>query len=337
VNPEQHCLNCGSPDASVFLKAIDIFGDTHEYYRCNECQLVYLWPLPDEAHLKQVYNSDYYGVGEKEKFSSGMIVRVIDRFAGRRAKRFARYLKGGARIMDVGCGNGRFLEHLHSLKRNFELNGIEIDPGAALRASKRLKARAWIHTVTDIEKFFGKQSFDALSYVHVFEHIQNPALVMDQFEKVLRPGGSVLIVIPNIESLQAKEYKHNWFHLDPPRHLHFYPPGLLIKEMEKRGFHSEYIRYFDPEQNPYGELQSMLNLLLKKRDVLYERLKGNFEYAPEYGRMSVFLMKLLFLLLMPLCILGDIIAAKRKNSATVEILFRKSPAEEKITLNHLPR
>jgi tRNA G46 methylase TrmB len=58
--------------------------------------------------------------------------------------------------MDVGCGNGRFLEHLHGLKKNFELNGIEIFPRAALRASKRLNGKAWIHTVSELEKFSAK-------------------------------------------------------------------------------------------------------------------------------------------------------------------------------------
>lgn len=324
------CLNCKSAEHRIFVKAADIAGKQHIFLKCSGCGLVFLWPQPDESMLESMYGPEYYGEDQEEKFRNGLIVKGINYFAVRRARRFAMHIERGARVMDVGCGNGRFLEHLSEMKMQFELNGIEIQPKAALRASSRLRERAWIHTVTDIEKFFGKQSFNAVSYIHVFEHLPDPAGTMDQMSEIIRPGGTVMIVIPNIASLQAKEYKHKWFHLDPPRHLHFYPPQLLINEMLKRGFHSVSVRYFDPEQNPYGELQSMLNVLLKKRDVLFERLKGNYKYAPEYGKFSIFMMKLFFIMLMPLCLLLDIIAAKRKNSATVEIIFRKAIDEEQV-------
>ncbi len=323
MNHQTQCLNCHSAESESFLMAEDMYGGVHRFHQCLSCGLVYIWPLPEEQELTGMYDESYYGTGEKEKFRSSFIIRFINFFSAKRAKRFARFLKHGARVMDVGCGNGRFLENLHKLNRNFELNGIELSAKTALRASERLKAKAWIHTVTDIERFFGSNSFDAISYIHVFEHISNPAEVMDQLKKVVIKDGVVMIVIPNIESRQFSEYRHNWFHLDPPRHIHFYSRQLLITEMNARGFELISSRGFDPEQNPYGEMQSMLNTVFHKRDVLFERLKGNKNYAPQIKWYGILLMILFAFLLMPLCFLGDIIASVNKKNATFELIFLK--------------
>lgn len=323
------CLNCGYGLNDEVFMAADTSENIYRYVRCRQCGLVFISPHPETSVIEKTYESEYYGEGETEKFNNKIIVRMIDRFSAKRAGRFANHLKSGARILDVGCGNGRFLEHLHSQKRQFELNGIEISARAALRASTRLKAKAWIHTVTDIQQFFGKQSFDGISFVHVFEHLSNPSEMLDQLEVVIRPEGTVMIVIPNICSRQAKKYKQYWFHLDPPRHLHFYPPLLLKEEMIKRGFECVFEKYHDAEQNPYGAVQSMLNLITDKRDVLFERLKGNRSYAHFYGWFRIALMKLFWLGIFPFCFISDRIAALRRKGATVEFIFRKSPKEDR--------
>jgi len=323
VNLQNICLNCGAEDSPLYLTASDIFQQQHQYYKCDCCGLVFMYPLPSDDILARAYDTSYYGEGDTEKFKSSLVVKFIDRMSKRRAVRFASHLNARARIMDVGCGNGRFLEHLHGLKKNYDLNGIEVNAKAALRASERLSSKAWIHTVTDLETFFGRNAFNGISYIHVFEHIDNPRETMDQLETVVRTDGIVMIVIPNVESRQAKRFGSHWLHLDPPRHIHFYPPELLCSEMEKRGFVLISEKYSDPEQNPYGAVQSLLNRMLKKRDVLFERLKGNHQYAPEYRKIHILLMKLFLMLTWPVFFLGDFLVSKKKQSATAEFIFRK--------------
>jgi ubiquinone/menaquinone biosynthesis C-methylase UbiE len=317
------CINCNSDDLSDYFTAYDLFEQKHDYLKCNACDLVFMHPFPSNQIQEKAYNSEYYGTDEEEKFESKFIVSFINYFVRKRAKRLARHLPNGAKIMDVGCGNGRFLEHLSAINRQFQLNGIEVHTKAALRATRRLKAKAWIHTITDLKKYFGKHAFDGVSYIHVFEHVANPVEVLDQLADVVKPHGVVQIVIPNIASKQAAKYKHNWLHLDPPRHLHFYPPSLLIEEMQKRGFEVIERKYHDIEQNPFGAIQSQLNVWLKKRDVLFERLKGNKTYAPEYKKIHVFFMKLFWISMLPFLLLCDRILAFYKQTATVDFIFRK--------------
>jgi hypothetical protein len=69
--------------------------------------------------------------------------------------------------------------------------------------------------------------------------------------------------------------------------------------------------------------QSLLNTLFRKREVLFERLKGNTAYAPEYGAVSVALQKGFFILSSPFFILTDAVVSSLKMGATVEFIFEK--------------
>lgn len=317
------CLNCGSIKGIKLFTTEDVFDNLHIYYRCTNCSLVFLWPLPDKEMFSLIYDSDYYGEGQEEKFQSSVVVRLIDFFSRYRASRICKLLPFNARIIDVGCGNGRLLEHLFEMNKYFELYGVEINARAVKRASKRLKGKAEIYKLENLDQHFTENSIDGVVFIHVFEHMPDPSSVMDQLEAVVRTFGIVMMVIPNIHSRQANKYKGKWFHLDPPRHLHFYPLKLLVEEMGKRGFVLVSEAYSDLEQNPFGAFQSMLNTLLTKRDVLYERLKGNKRYAPGFKNVSVLLMKLLWFFAMPFCVIMDFIDANRAKGASMEIIFRK--------------
>jgi hypothetical protein len=128
---------------------------------------------------------------------------------------------------------------------------------------------------------------------------------------------------PNIDSWQSKMFKGKWLHLDPPRHLFFFAPLDFVEMMKKRGFLLESKKFFSPEQNPYGMIQSTLNLFTKKREVLFENLKGNTAYAPEYGKINIIFQKLFFLGAMPFFMVADVFATIAGKSATVEFTFRK--------------
>ena len=82
-------------------------------------------------------------------------------------------------------------------------------------------------------------------------------------------------------------------------------------------------KYFSFEQNPYGAIQSILNKLCKKREVLYERLKGNYTYAPEYSRTNIIFQKLFFFVSFPIFAFTEIFSSILKVGATVEFTFKK--------------
>jgi hypothetical protein len=93
--------------------------------------------------------------------------------------------------------------------------------------------------------------------------------------------------------------------------------------MRSYGFKKIKTTYLSIEQNPFGMIQSIFNLFCTKREVLYERLKGNKTYAPEYSSANIFFQKELFMLLFPIAALIDLAGSPINKGATVEFTFRK--------------
>ena len=93
--------------------------------------------------------------------------------------------------------------------------------------------------------------------------------------------------------------------------------------MQGHGFKIIKKHYFSLEQNPFGAVQSSLNLTTKKREVLFESLKGNKNYIKEYSKLNLFFQKIFFVFSMPFFSLFDLFSSVLGKSATVELTFIK--------------
>ena len=75
--------------------------------------------------------------------------------------------------------------------------------------------------------------FDAVVFEHSLEHVVEPREDLARAQALLRPGGLVVVAVPNFGSRQARRFRAAWFHLDLPRHrTHFTARGLelLLRE-----------------------------------------------------------------------------------------------------------
>ncbi|HPA06597.1 MAG TPA: class I SAM-dependent methyltransferase [Candidatus Hydrogenedentes bacterium] len=312
------CLFCGSESSKALFTFKDPGGRAYRLRRCLDCQARFIDPTPTRDELARAYDAAYYGKGAG-KFS-GPVEAILDRFRRGRAVRLAKLLPNRARVLDVGCGNGGFLRALHALG-SFELHGVELPGPAADRTSRHPFIR--LKTGTLEASDFPAASLDAVTLFHVLEHLDNPRAVLDMAVHFLRPGGFLMISFPNIDSLQARLFRANWFHLDPPRHLCFLPPAAFRKQAEARGLRILGERYFSPEQNPYGFQQSVLNLFQQRRDALFEGIKGNMVYDSAWGRLGLTVQKALVVLTGPFFIAMDAIESGLKTGATVEFVAQK--------------
>lgn len=141
------------------------------------------------------------------------------------------------KLLDVGCGSGRFLKQME--RYGWSGRGVEFDEGG-VKAARNI----------GLEVFHGKVehaglpqgSFQAISMVHVIEHLIDPAATLKTLFDLLAPGGRLLIVTPNVASLGHAIFGESWRELDPPRHLYLFSPKSLIKTVETAGFRVKTIR-----------------------------------------------------------------------------------------------
>jgi SAM-dependent methyltransferase len=275
-------------------------------------------PRPTAEQLATAYDASYYGRGET-KFG-GVAARFIRQCRRAKAARLAKRLPSNGVVLDVGCGDGSFLSELGALGI-FELHGIELDGPAARRAQRN--PRIHLHSGDLLEAGYSREQFDLVSCFHVFEHLAEPQKALAVLYEIVKPGGSVVLSFPNGSSMQAGLFKGEWLHLDPPRHLFLLDPQSAEREFRRAGFSVVGRRFFSIEQNPFGFIQSVLNLLITERDVLYERLKGNESYAPRHGRLSLWLQKAMAGLMLGPAIVLDALESGLGRGATVEYILRK--------------
>ena len=101
-------------------------------------------------------------------------------------------------ILDVGCGSGDNARLAGELGFNQEYYGITLSQSEKEIALKGMK-ECWVADVETSDLDFLKQrQFDAILFSHVLEHLRDPASIVSRFVSFLRPGGTIVIAVPNV-------------------------------------------------------------------------------------------------------------------------------------------
>jgi len=177
---------------------------------------------------------------EIEKFceiphSGHMHSRLFDGYASLVNASRARFLcahKPPGRLLDIGCGTGDFLQQAR--KREWDVSGVEMSANACRIAAERLGGGIYKGDLVEIE--LPPEWFDAVTLWHVFEHITSPNELLQAISRVLKPGGILIIEVPNIRNPVYGFLGRYYLHLDLPRHVYFYDPDTLLAMVEKHGF-----------------------------------------------------------------------------------------------------
>jgi 2-polyprenyl-3-methyl-5-hydroxy-6-metoxy-1,4-benzoquinol methylase len=137
----------------------------------------------------------------------------------------------GGRLLDVGCGNGVFAARMRSL--GWEVTGVE--PDAAAAAAAREVFALPVHGGPLESAALPAASFDAITLVHVIEHIPDPVAALTECRRLLKPGGLLVAVTPNILSLGRRVFGVHWMHWDVPRHRYLFSPASLAQVAQRAG------------------------------------------------------------------------------------------------------
>jgi SAM-dependent methyltransferase len=103
---------------------------------------------------------------------------------------------------------------------------------------------------------YGRESFDAVSFFHVLEHLADPLSALTRAQELLKTAGWLLIQCPNIASAQFKRFGSRWLHLSLPQHLFHFAPETLGKLLGKAGFRLEAVGHLSLRMNPMSAVLS---------------------------------------------------------------------------------
>ncbi|MFZ4855026.1 MAG: class I SAM-dependent methyltransferase [Desulfuromonadaceae bacterium] len=287
---------------------------SHHVTYCEKCGIGKTVPEPDDETLHELHSTQYYRNGEGVRFAAP-VEWLVEGMRQWRIHRLAQFVSKG-RALDIGCGSGRFLRALRY--SGWEVAGLELNDDTAT-AARNVHGLA---VETSLETFADK-SFDQITITHVLEHIRDPDSMLAECARLLKPGGVIAVAVPNIESVQARLTRENWFHLDLPRHLWHFSEKWLSKELADCGFEQIAVRRLDLAHNVFGWLQSLLNCLRLRHNRFYGFLNSqDLETDNRNHYCSLILSIVLLPLLLPLCAMLAIAEVLIHRSGTVEIVAR---------------
>lgn len=258
--------------------------------RCRACGLVRNEEIPDQQTLSGYYEDTYYEAQDAKKFWAP-IEGIASFFRSLRYRRVA-YGRHGS-ILDVGCGRGVMLGLFK--RHGWEAAGTEV----SMNALHAAEARGIAMRRGELpEAAFPSDSFDVVTMWHVLEHVRDPQRYLEEVRRIVKPGGLVVVEVPNFGSWAARVLRRHWFALELPRHLFHFSASLLRARLEAMGFAVRHERYLSIDPGYFSLLQSVLNWALGERNVLYDTLRTTRYRAPHgFGMVaaSVFLAAVLAL------------------------------------------
>jgi SAM-dependent methyltransferase len=269
--------------------------------RCASCGTgVSAGPAPGFA---EAHEAGAYAPGApRAARAAAPVLRAFDR---RRAALLARVAAPPGPLLDVGAGKGRFVAHARA--HGWEATGIE--PSGRHRAP-------WVQQVA-IEEHDARE-LGAITLWHVLEHLEDPAGALERLRGWLRPGGGLVVGVPNLDSWQARLGGPRWYHLDLPRHRTHFTARGAARLLERCGFEVVAVEHLLLEHNPFGLWQSVVSRVTPTPSWLYHALKRN---APLRAADAV--PTALAVPLVPVAMVAEAVAGLAGRGGTVALLARR--------------
>ncbi|MEU8246004.1 class I SAM-dependent methyltransferase [Nonomuraea sp. NPDC048916] len=211
------CPGCQASGAVRWARARDVEYHTSDqefdYYRCARCGAVFLDPMPVDR-LAQIYPANYYAYASDEQ---SFVHRIKDRLDAVRLRRILSRLSGDdLRVLDVGGGDGWQLDVIRGIDPRVTYTQV-VDLDAAAQA--RAVARGHHFFCGRVEDFTTERRFDLILLINLIEHVSDPGEVLRTLRRHLTPQGVILIKTPNMDSLDARLFRHrDWGGYHCPRH-----------------------------------------------------------------------------------------------------------------------
>jgi glycosyltransferase involved in cell wall biosynthesis/2-polyprenyl-3-methyl-5-hydroxy-6-metoxy-1,4-benzoquinol methylase len=224
------------------VKACHVCEGTRIYYlfssadyrvvRCEDCGLIFLNPQPSDEELGQIYGVDYF-LGSETEEGRRLAREIKQATAKSYLAEIARY-RGAAvgRILEVGCGEGDFLELAEV--SGWTVTGIEYSPAACERARSRIKSGKIVCGELQGAQL-GAEQFDLCVISDVIEHVRSPLNFLREIHRVLKPGGVLFVATPSTDSWSARLLKQKWMEFKA-EHVTYFDRQTLHTALFKSGF-----------------------------------------------------------------------------------------------------
>jgi SAM-dependent methyltransferase len=230
------CLTCGSAHLDPRPDKNSIGIAYAQYYTHNFSSPFSSTPTAGfQRRLRNGFLNKKYGANLQPASKLGPILLPLIPTLKARAEHLFGHLPpthaGNPLLLEIGCGSGAFLFQMQSL--GWQTLGIESDM-KAVQVAREIGVNVlhgWLENLP-----LPSASFDAITMHHVIEHLHDPMDYLSRCKQLLRKGGVLSLVTPNLDSLASRVFQNDWYALQPPNHLILFTPRSLVYALSRAGF-----------------------------------------------------------------------------------------------------
>jgi 2-polyprenyl-3-methyl-5-hydroxy-6-metoxy-1,4-benzoquinol methylase len=272
------CLACDSTENIEWASAKDAeyltTNETFQFYRCENCHVLFIDPVPSER-LNIIYPQNYYSFVTPKTSIIFAIKNWLDRRIFKRL--FAQIPGESLNVLDVGGGAGWQLNNLRRIEpRITQTYLVDLDPNAEKLARKH----GHEYFCGGIENYETNIKFDFVLLLNLIEHVKDPTKVLVKLRSMLSDKGIVLVKTPNYDALDAQIFRHkNWAGYHCPRHWVLFTKNSFENLAKRAGLHVKYFSYTQGAPFWAASFLSWLSKIgmvniTKERPIMYHPLFG---------------------------------------------------------------
>jgi len=198
--------------------------NSFDVYKCINCELIWV-PDVDGATLNKFYTKDYFKnpdskFGYNDYIEDEKTLRINARYI------LSKVPARKGRLLDIGCAFGFLLDEARKL--GWETHGVELNKEAAYYAAHHLNLNIFQGPISQAN--FLDSSFDCITIIGTMEHFQDPVSVIQKANKLLKPGGYLIITTISTKGLIRL------YAIKPPEHLYYFSPQNISLLLKSSGF-----------------------------------------------------------------------------------------------------
>lgn len=232
--PVTKCILCGE----IVFPDKDKTEGPYSIVTCPNCEFVWQWHPPTQAVLDDFYSDS----GPIKQWSA---IKSTAEEDARQSKKFDFFniIAGkGQSVLDVGCGNGHFLNGLDS-------SIIKIGIEQSKAAAEHCKFSVYNDLKHLTGSLHGKRKYNIITFFGVLEHLKDPIGELQKYSELLEDDGSIGVIVPNMDSLVVRVLEDECCTFCP-QHLWYYNITTLNKLMANAGYVLRHWGTREPELQP---------------------------------------------------------------------------------------
>jgi SAM-dependent methyltransferase len=177
------------------------------------------------------FNQDYFSTGPyaQVKFNRYSQYWWSNRYYALLARRYG---PPEGKVLELGCGMGHLLTWLADC---YQVFGSDINPWALTQAKRSVPKGQFVLLSADQSYAFPQAVFDIVIAKHVVEHLSHPEDAVAEMSRVMKVGGLLILVTPNLSSAMRMQKKADWVGYKDPTHINLKPPQEWLATLRLNG------------------------------------------------------------------------------------------------------